>query len=102
MGNTALSCDHLGSDQIALVRSALSRPPKFGDVEQIRALKLLKPPPLEEGKSKRFRVTVEFSGEYTEYVDANSKEEAEDMVTDNLDSLSDGCEVDITVVEVDL
>ena len=90
-----MNTEHLGYKEATFVHKALSEPLQFGNPDQIKALKLAEPPPLEEGKTKRYRVTVEFSGDYHEYVDANSEEEAKSKVSENIGFMPDGVEVEI-------
>lgn len=69
------------------IRAALNRPPVFGDVEQITALKILRQGEAEEealradGK-KKFSVTVECSWEETVEVWAKDDSEARDLAKD--------------------
>lgn len=69
------------------IREALSRPPVFGDTEQIQALKILRQAEAEkeekraQGK-KEYRVTVECSWEETVTVWAKDESEAKDLARD--------------------
>lgn len=69
------------------IREALSRPPVFGDTEQIAALKILRAAEAEkeqkraEGK-KEYRVTVECHWEETVTVWAKNESKAIDMARD--------------------
>ena len=66
-----------------LSRGPLSRPPVFGDVEQIKALKLLRQGDAEKEEKraqglKEYEVTVECSWEETITVWAEDEDEAEE------------------------
>lgn len=72
------------------IRAALSRPPVFGDIEQINALKILRQVEAEkeeqqaEGK-KEFKVTVECSWEDTVTVWAKDESEAKSIAREEAD-----------------
>ena len=76
------------------IREVLSRPPVFGDVEQIAALKILRQAEAEkeekraEGK-KEYKVTVEYSWEETVTVWAKDESEAKDLAREEADGDGD-------------
>lgn len=66
------------------IREALSRPPVFGDTEQIAALKILRQVEAEDGEKradgkKEYKVTVEYSWEETVTVWAEDESEAKGL-----------------------
>ena len=72
--------------------AALKRPLVFGDREQLEALAIVEEKinamtaDTEDGADlKRYAVMVEISCDFTEYVFAGSKQDAEDKVMDDLD-----------------
>lgn len=80
------------------IRAALSRPPVFGDVQQIAALKALRVE--EEGHDGKteFSATVSWSGEETVTVWADDASEAQEMALEQVDM--DDCEVEYHVRKV--
>ena len=88
----------------AKIREALSRPPVFGDPQQIAALKVLrqaeaeKEAKLAEGK-KKYRVDVEYSFSDTVTVWAKDEAEAKKLARDEVYDFGDG-EFDYFVREI--
>lgn len=76
------------------IHAALSRPPVFGDTEQISALKILRQAEAEkeekrvDGK-KEYKVTVEYSWEDTVTVWAKNESEAKDLAREEADGNGD-------------
>ena len=75
-------------------QTALMRPLKFGDPDQIAALKMIEiaierkeehENLLQAGIIKRYRVNISFSGETEVYVDAISTQEAEEIAQEEMD-----------------
>ena len=91
-------------------QKALMGPLKFGDPEQIAALKIIEmeierkeeyEKTLKEGTIKRYRVDISFSGETEVFVDAISIQEAKDIAEEEMDIGDADIEVDsISVYEV--
>ena len=75
-------------------QKALMRPLRFGDPEQIAALKIIEmeiekkeeyEKQLKEGTIKRYRVNISFSGETEVFVDASSINEAEEIAHEEME-----------------
>ena len=72
----------------------LMRPLRFGDPDQIAALKIIETEieekeeyekKLKEGTIKRYRVNISFSGETEVFVDASSIKEAEEIAQEDME-----------------
>ncbi len=75
-------------------QKALVRPLRFGDPDQIAALKIIETEieekeeyekKLKEGTIKRYRVNISFSGETEVFVDASSINEAEEIAQEEME-----------------
>lgn len=64
-------------------REILNGPLRFGDVDQINALRVMYPP--EQDGKKQYRVDVTITHTETVFVFAEDEDEAEDLARDEID-----------------
>jgi hypothetical protein len=67
------------------IQEALNRPPVFGDVDQIKAIKMLRAQEAENEGKTEYTVTVEISLDETVTVWASDEDEAKEKARDLID-----------------